>query len=162
MKVNKLVAVMGGVFMMIATHSAYAEVETSSFNVKIAVSSLCKIDTTQDVDFGTVSEAIEGDVIKNTAVRIKCNDQKPYTIALSPSNNNPMGKGQMKSAEGYAINYGLYSDAAATMQWGTESLQSHVGTGNKQNYPVYVKVDGSEFDAPSGSYHDIVTVKVNY
>lgn len=162
MILNKLTAALGCLFMMVSAHSAYAEIETNSFNVKIAVSSLCKIDNIQDVDFGTVSEAIDGDVVKDTMLKIKCNDLEPYTISLTPSNDSPVGQGQMKSSEGHTINYGLYSNEAATTPWGSMNLQQYTGNGRKQNYPVYVKVAGSEFDAPSGSYHDIVKVQVHY
>lgn len=163
MKLNRFMAAMSGVLMMVSAHSAYAEdVVTNKFNVKVAISSFCKIDNIQDVDFDTYSEAIAGQVIKDTSLKIKCNDQKPYTIALIPSNNNPDGKGEMKSNEGDIINYGLYSDASATTPWGSANLISDTGNGNKQTHPVYVKVDGSEFDAPSGSYIDTVTVKVSY
>ncbi|EPL4527025.1 Csu type fimbrial protein [Enterobacter asburiae] len=163
MKLNKLMPAMSGVCMMVATHSAFAaESVESSFNVKIAVSSLCKIDNINDVDFGTVSAAVEHDVIENTKLSIKCNELKPYTIALVPSNKNTTGQGEMTSADGNNIKYGLYSDSAATVPWGSTGLTSHTGNGRKQEYPVYVKVAGSEFDAPSGSYNDIVTVRVNY
>lgn len=163
MKLNKLMTAISGVCMMVATHSAFAvEIVESSFNVKIAVSSLCKIDNISDVDFGTVSAAVDHDVIEETNLKIKCNELKPYTIALVPSNQNTMGQGEMKSGDGNSIKYGIYSDSAATVPWGSTGLTTHTGNGRKQEYPVYVKVAGSEFDSPAGSYNDVVTVRVNY
>ncbi|VXD08676.1 Spore coat protein U (SCPU) domain-containing protein [Enterobacterales bacterium 8AC] len=145
-------------------HSASAVKLDNSFNVKLAINSLCTIETVDDVDFGQVDSST-GTQTKSTQLKIKCNDEKPYKVALKPSDNNPAGQGKMASPDTVdTIVYNLYQDAAGAVPWGSTGTNevSQTGTGSVQTLPVYVKVNGSEFNKPAGHYNDVVAVSINY
>lgn len=136
----------------------------SSFNVKLAIASLCIVETINDVDFGLVDGSMPTQT-KTTELQIKCNKDQPYTVALQPSNNDKTGKGAMKgSNKKETIAYSLYSDAARTKLWGSEdtNLVNQTATGAIQKFPLYVMVDGAEFDKSADSYNDVVAVTVTY
>lgn len=148
--------------LLIGASASAAQVD-SSFKVKLAITSLCTINTINDVDFGQV-DGNTATQTKSTQLNIRCNDTKPYTVALKPSNNNASGQGAMKASSGPdTIAYNLYQDAAGTVPWGTGShMVSHTGNGNVQSIPVHVKVLGSEFEKPADHYSDVVAVAVHY
>lgn len=150
-----------GALLMGSTASA-VELD-NSFNVKLAISSLCTINTVDDVDFGLV-DSNTATQTQSTALHIKCNDEKPYKVALKPSDNNAAGQGKMASPDtSDTITYHLYQDAATSVPWGTGSNEvTKIGTGAVQILPVYVKVQASEFDKPAGHYNDVVAVAINY
>lgn len=148
--------------LLIGTSTSAKSLDTS-FNVKLAIAALCTIKTLDDVDFGIVDTDTPTQ-IANTELQIKCSRDEPYTVALRPSNNDANGEGKMKGATDAAlITYNLYSDAAATVSWGTGAKAvSKTGDGKTQRLPVYVKVLNSEFDKPADSYNDVVAVAINY
>lgn len=143
--------------------SVSAKTLDTSFNVKLAIAALCTVKTVDDVDFGLV-DANSPTQTLNTELQIKCSRDEPYSVALKPSNNDANGAGQMKGAtDGAFIAYNLYSDAAATLPWGTGAKAvSKTGDGKTQRLPVYVKVLNSELDKPADSYNDVVAIAINY
>jgi spore coat protein U-like protein len=62
------------------------------------------------------------------------------------------------------LNYGLFSDAAWTTNWGNTSGTNWVtGTGNGAAQPltVYGQIPAAQYVTP-GSYSDTITVSVTY
>ncbi|MFT2798914.1 spore coat U domain-containing protein [Serratia sp. N21D137] len=165
MRLNKFAGAIlfaSSVCFVMGSSSAATQLD-SSFNVKIAISSMCTLKTIDDVDFGTV-DTNTATKIERTQLSVKCNDQQPYLISLKPSNNSINGQGMMTSGDGlHKINYSLYQDPQATVPAGSDANAfGGTGTGKNVNHNVYVKVLGSEFDKPSGHYNDVISVAVNY
>lgn len=149
--------------LAIGSIAAAEEKMDSSFNVKLAISSLCTLKTIGDVDFGVVDSNMKTQTA-STQLEIKCNDEKPYSIGLKTSGGDD-GVGYMKSATtDDKITYNLYQDPAGNTPWGADERMrvNGVGSGKNQSIPIYVKVDGSEFEKPAGHYNDVVSVSVFY
>lgn len=142
--------------------------DTTTFNVKLTITSTCDIHTTaaSDVDFGTVSSTAVN-VDADGALNINCTPLTAYTIALdNGQNGTDVNTRKMKNGTDY-VPYQLYRAAtrAAADVWGSTTgasgnVYSGSGTGANQNIPVFGRVPSANF--PALSYADVVTATVTY
>ena len=138
------------------------------FTVKATVIKSCVVSATP-LDFGSV-DGLPGasNVDKSTTIAATCSRPTPYTIALTPSNNNAVGTGIMLPTivgNTDTVAYRLYSDANRTVPWGaqvgTNTLQ-RTGDGTAQALTVYGRVLGAAVNVRPDVYSDTVTVTVRY
>lgn len=139
-------------------------VATDTFDVRITIAAECEIVSTEDLDFGT--EGVLSAAVQAAAtLEVACTDTTPYTIGL----NGGTGPGgttdlrQMSSGTG-TIGYGLFQDAARSVNWGDTTAGETVaatGAGVAQSYTIYGQVLAQATPAP-GTYTDTVTVTVTY
>lgn len=145
---------------------AGADTATGSLGVKIEITSNCAVSTSNAaLDFGSHASTDTSASADNGAFTVSCTNETPYDIGLVPvSTASTTGSGEMKDGSGTnSIAYQLYSDAAMSAVWGSDTgnMQSSTGTGSAQDYTVYGKVTGS-MNVPAGSYNDTVTINVTY
>ncbi|MBA8882770.1 Csu type fimbrial protein [Dokdonella fugitiva] len=148
--------------------SAFAATDSTTFNVKLTITSTCDIHTTAatDVNFGTVSSTAVN-VDADGALNINCTPQTAYTIALDNGQNGAdVNTRKMKNGSNL-VPYQLYRATTRTAAdvWGSTTgaggnVYSGSGTGATQNVPVYGRVPSANF--PALSYTDVVTATVTY
>ncbi|MDM0033207.1 spore coat U domain-containing protein [Variovorax sp. J22P271] len=138
------------------------------FTVKATVIGSCVV-SANPLDFGSV-DGLPGapNVDKPTTVTATCSKPTPYTVALTPSNNNTAGAGAMlptMAGNTDTVAYRLYSDSSRTAPWGgqvgTNTLQ-RTGDGTAQVLTVYGRVLGAAVNVTPDAYGDTVTVTVRY
>jgi spore coat protein U-like protein len=139
---------------------------TSTFQVKIAITSTCIFSTgaASDLDFGTQG-VLSTNLSQTSTIMVQCTNTTPYNIGLNGGSvANNVAARQMKSAAGGLVNYALYQDAAHTTNWGntigTDTL-SAVATGSPVTHTVYGMVPAQTTPA-AGAYADTITVTVTY
>ena len=119
----------------------------------------CTIKAT-GVNFGNYSTAIRKVV---GTLTVTCTKNVSYAIAL----NQGLGTGatvtsrSMKSGSN-VLGYGLYTDAARTINWGDSAGTNWVtgkGTGLAQKYNIYAEIPANEY-SNVGAYTDTITASV--
>lgn len=142
------------------------------FMVKATVASSCVITSTSDIDLGTYSANktdIQGE--NSSAINVICTNQAPYTIGLSPSNNDLDGSGVMtgkNSNNTDKVPYQLRSQPGLNgTVWGNRTTIADIGngvadtgTGTSQTKAVYVTVPSADYKPDE--YSDTVFINVNY
>lgn len=151
-----------------ASPAASAANDTTTFNVKLTITSSCTIDTTaaDDVDFGSHAST-EANLVADGQLNVNCTPGTSYTIALDDGQNSAGGGvTARKMAKGSdLVPYQLYSNGARTTVWGSTpgaggNTVGGTGNGAVQEIPVYGKVASANF--PAGSYNDVVTATITY
>lgn len=151
-----------------AASAASAANDTTTFNVKLTITSSCTIDTTaaDDVDFGSHAST-EANLVADGQLNVNCTPGTSYTIALDDGQNSAGGGvTARKMAKGSdLVPYQLYSNGARTTVWGSTpgaggNTVGGTGNGAVQEIPVYGKVASANF--PAGSYNDVVTATITY
>ena len=149
-----------------AAGSAVAATVTTTFNVKITITSQCLINSASDMLFASTG-VIASNVDQTSSISVTCTNTTPYTVGISAGTN---GGGtvitrKMKHATlADTVAYALFSDSARAVNWGDTSgtgWQSGIGNGTAQPYTVYGRVAAQTTGAP-GNYTDNVTVTVTY
>ena len=152
---------------------AAAATATSSFNVKLTVTSNCLIKAAPvDVDLGSVAA---GAAVSpgSTNIVVNCSKGTPFNVGLKPSNNDVSGAGVMAGpAPATPIPYQLHQTTAAGAIWGnTAGTNTMAGTGagmgsisaQQVSFTAYATVATAATDAVTlGAYTDLVTVTVTY
>jgi spore coat protein U-like protein len=101
----------------------------------------------------------------STTITITCTNTTAYNVGLSPGNGTGATVTNRLMTNGaVTVQYGLFSDAARSVNWGqtvpTDTV-AKVGTGAAQVLTVYGRVTAGRFVAP-GTYNDIITATVTY
>jgi spore coat protein U-like protein len=156
---------------------AQAAITTSSFQVKMTITSACAVSTAPtDINLGSVA-AQSAAVNQNgsTTFKVNCSKNTPFYIGLAPSNNSTVGAGAMAGTGSNTdtVPYQLYSSATFTSAnvWGNTATSSSVGNGksgtgdgmntaNAVSFSAYAQATNADFTPDT--YKDTVTVNVNY
>lgn len=140
------------------------------FAMQATVVNSCTVEAPDNIDFGERSVSAKN-MVGQTAVRVNCPKDTPYTIGLSSKYGDKTGNGQMKHKNGNAlIPYALRDSASQSgAYWGdsgnveqTRGSRKFNGTGATAVHPVYATIADIPADTPSGDYEDTVTVNVYY
>jgi spore coat protein U-like protein len=135
---------------------------TKSFNASVFIGGSCAI-RADSLDFGAVMGSITANIDAVGAVHATCNNNLPYTIALSGGGNEIAGQRRMRSGMEF-IAYDLYRDSGRTQRWGDgapDPVLVGTGTGNEQSLAVYGRVPAGQA-VGSGTYTDTVTATITY
>lgn len=138
-----------------------------AFTVAATVNKQCNISATRPITLSSVPYTqtnTPGDNIFTMA----CTNGTAYNIGLTPSNNNTIGNGVMKSTTSGTTNndqvpYQLKSQPGiGGAAWGSASpnIVSDVGTGQSVDKRVYVIVPSANYRPDT--YADTVTINVTY
>lgn len=132
-----------------------------SFNVQATIERSCTV-SADPINFGTHS-ALTSNIDANGRVTINCTTGLPYTISLNGGLSNAAPTQRRMTHGSDAVIYGLYSDSARTIPWGSAAGQTVSSTGNgaSQNAPVYGRV-AAQTTPFTGTYSDTVVVTINY
>jgi len=135
----------------------------AAFTASATVSSVCRL-TTTIVDFGTKGVLSTNTDVTGT-ITPTCSATTPYTIGLNGGNSGAANPTLRKMANGAVqITYGLYSDSARTLGWGSTvgtNTMAGTGSGIGQALTVYGRVPVQTTPAP-GTFTDTVIATVTY
>lgn len=133
----------------------------ASFNVQANVDRTCTV-TAQTLNFGSRGVLISN-VDVNGAISVNCTPNLPYTVSLNGGLSNAQPTQRRMTLGSNAIVYGLYTNSARTIPWGSSAGQTVGGTGagTAQNLDVYGRV-APQITPPPGTYTDTVVVTVTY
>ena len=128
----------------------------------------CRIVATGSADLGSVATAT-GPVSGVGSIAVNCPTGTPYNIGLEPSNGYQAGFGEMSGGPGNPdiVPYQLRSASSTGPVWGATANATNVGngvsgtgSGNNQDFPVYITVPGT--DVTPDRYSDTVRVTVHF
>lgn len=134
---------------------------TFPFTVNATIDKQCIVSSNGDINLGDV-KASATNTNGNTSISVACTNTTPFTIGLSPSNNNSQGAGVLTSTTSTdQIPYQLSSNPSGSV-WGNElpNVIADIGSGVAKSYSVYATVPSTNFTP--GSYKDTITINVTY
>ncbi len=140
--------------------NAFALTQTATVGASATVSTVCSM-TATTMPFSEV--ALSAVTNGQATVAVTCTNGGPYTVALDNGMNVVGAQRNLKSGVN-TLAYGLFSDAAFQVPWGsTLGSDTVAGTGNgaEQDLIVYGQITAGQ-TLTTGSYADTVTVTVTY
>ena len=150
-----------GLLLVQGAPVASAATATSTIAVTATVLSFCTI-TALPLAFGNYSAAV---VNATTSLAVACTVGTTYNVGLDVGVGTGATVAQRKMTFNTStLNYGLFSDAARTVQWGPTvgtNTVAGTGTGLVQNLNVYGQIPANQVVAP-GLYTDTVTAVITY
>jgi spore coat protein U-like protein len=140
----------------------HAATATSNIAVSATVQATC-LNTATALAFGTYSGA---QTDATAVVTVTCTNSTPYTVGLNAGTSAAatVTTRKMTGGAGVFLSYGLFTDAARTLNWGTTvgtDTVSGVGSGSPQPITVYGRVPAAQYVAP-GVYTDTIIATVTY
>lgn len=160
--------ILAAAFAALVAGAASAATDTTTFNVKIVITSSCDIHTVAatDVDFGS-QPSTATNVDNQGALNLSCTPGTAYTVALDNGQNGTDVNSRKMANGANLVPYQLYRLAArgAGDVWGSTTgaggnVLAGSGTGSTVSIPVYGRVPSANF--PAGSYNDVITATVTY
>jgi spore coat protein U-like protein len=163
MKIGARLGSIAGLTLL--TGAAQAATATSTFQVQLAITAQCLINSTSTIDFGTHGVIQTNLDAAAVDLKIQCTNTTTYNIGLDAGANGGTTTTRLMSAgSSDTVQYKLFSDIGHTTNWGNTigtDTQSSTGTGAEQTFQIYGRVPIQSTGAP-GSYTDTVTVTVTY
>ena len=147
-----------------AIDSAKAATTTSTFTVRMTVSSSCVINSASTLNFGSQG-VITTNVDNTSTLQVQCTNTTPYNIGLDAGTGAGATVAARKMTNGSAtITHSLYRDSGRTTVWGntvgTNTVAS-TGSGASQSFTIYGRVPPQTTPA-AATYTDTITVTVTY
>jgi spore coat protein U-like protein len=139
-----------------------AATATGNFAVSATVQATCAV-AASSLAFGAYTGTT---LTATTVVSVTCTNTTPYNVALNAGTGTgaTVTSRKMTGPGAVLINYGLYRDAAWTLNWGvTAGTDTVAGTGNgsAQALTVYGQMLAAQLVTP-GAYSDTITATINY
>src|SRR5262245_3118918 len=157
-------AALAACFLVPCGGASFAATATSTFQVQVAITATCTINSASTLNFGTQG-VLSANVDQTSTIQVTCTNTTPYNIGLDAGTGSGATVAVRKlTSSGNTVNYTLYSDTGRTTVWGnTVSTDTVAGTGNgsAQSYTVYGRIPTQTTPAP-GNYADTITVTVTY
>lgn len=155
-------ALLGFLALGLAPTAAFAQTNPATTTIAVSATVLkdCIV-AAAALPFGNYTGAVNE---VQTSVTVTCTSTTAYTVALDKGLNGASATTRKMKNGAALLNYGLYSDAAWTTNWGyTVGTDTVAGTGNgaAQVLPVYGQIPAGQYVTP-GSYADTITVNVAY
>lgn len=167
MKMTQLIITAGTLLSALLPFSSDAATDTTSFQVKLTITSTCDIHSVSanDVDFGS-HLSTDSTITAQGGLAVNCTNGTPYDIGLNDGDHLNGGHRNMTNSQASEmVGYELYRDAGMSQTWGdtigTDTLHS-TGTGTSQSIPVYGQVLTSGANLKAGDYLDNVVATVTY
>lgn len=140
----------------------HAATAPGNIAVSATVQATC-LNTATALAFG-IYTGLQADA--TAAITITCTNTTPYTVGLSTgaSAGATLTTRKMTGTGGTLLAYGMFTDAARTINWGntaTTNWVSGAGSGAGQPLTVYGRTAASQFVTP-GAYTDTITATVTY
>ncbi len=152
--------------------AAHADSRSANFGVQLTVQNSCTIaagNTAADMDFGTVTGNVTGNLDATTTLTVNCNNGALYHVGLNDGLNAATGQRRLASAAnpGQFVNYELYTDSTHTTRWGATAAGGTAtdvdGTGNNadQTLTVYGRIAPTQ-SVGAGVYNDTITATIEF
>ena len=157
-----LLAAVGVLVLGLGSTSVFAATVTTTFQVTANVQPTCLISATTAA-FGPYTGVVSD---TTSIVTVTCSNTTTYDIGL----NAGLGTGAtvttraMTGPSSALLNYGLFQDAAQSVNWGnTTGTDTVTGTGNglAQTVTIFGQVSAGQFVAP-GAYLDTITATITF
>ena len=160
-KTTKLIplAVALGLTGLTLTKGAWAETESSSFQVGIDVVATCSI-SAADMTFNTITTGTTAQTDAASDITVNCSLNAPYQIALSNGSNFSAGRRLSNGSQ--FINYSLFQDPSRATQWNTTTTLNFTGSRANQAHTVYGRIPAGQNVTNMGSYSDTIVATVTY
>ncbi|WP_420793542.1 spore coat U domain-containing protein [Roseinatronobacter alkalisoli] len=157
--------VVSATVLILGPNAALSQTSTATFDVTITIQADCEVTSTQTLDFGS-SGVLSTDVDATSNIEVTCTPDVAYTIGLNEGTGIDATITERKMSGGGAetVDYGLFQDAARSVNWGNSPPTDTVGatgTGTAQTHTVYGRVP-PQATPTAGTYTDTVTVTVSY
>ena len=159
----------GAVVVGLGEHTANAGTAVSSFGVSATVIATCQISTVAFA-FGSY-DPLSGTATDGTAnVTLTCSKNTACSLELDHGINAGAGstlavpiRRMQRGATAEYMDYGFFSDAARTLNWGTPTNRPSGSAANKNPFtvPIYGRVPAGQ-DLTVGAYNDTVQATVNF
>jgi spore coat protein U-like protein len=155
-------AVLGCLALGLTPTSAIAATVTTTFAVTATVQATCAVSATA-MAFGTYTAALAS---TSSTISVTCTNTTPYNVGLSAglATSATVTTRSMTGPSSALLGYGLFSDAARTVNWGqtigTDTVTG-AGNGTAQALTVYGQVAAGQYVAP-GAYTDTIIATVTY
>lgn len=153
-----------------------ASAVTTTFTVQATVNANCKVSAGPLLDLGTYAPGSGTNATGTNTISVNCTKGASFDVGLdgglaanggtaSPAYSRYMSDGTDK------LQYGLYTDAGHTTNWGntvgTDTVSgtgTGMGAGQAQSYTVYglVQDSGNNLNVGAGTYTDTITITVTY
>lgn len=161
---NLALGVAGMIIVVLPVSSALAGTATTSFLVTANVNSNCIIDAT-DLDFGDY-DPVGGALDGQSQISVTCLKTAQWNVGLNAgtSTGATVTTRKMTGPGAFVLDYGLFSDATRTTNWGntvgTDTV-SGTGSGATQIVTVYGRIPASQ-NVGVGGYVDTITATVTF
>jgi spore coat protein U-like protein len=138
-----------------------------TFTVSVIVPASCSI-SAGNLSFGAVGP-LTAATAATAALSVTCTVTTPYTVSLGPgSGTGATTSNRFMTGTGGTVSYGLYQDAAHTINWGNTpppaanaNTVGGTGTGSAQTLTIYGLVP-VQTTPTVGAYSDTVLVTLTY
>lgn len=147
-------------------NSAEAANDSTSFAVKLTVTSTCDISSVPATDIDFNSNTSKATNVDSTGtLTVNCTSGTPYTIGLTEGSNDDNGTrrmvGQDSNNAGVFVPYQLYTNSSRSTPWNNDTnVYGGTGTGGDQAVTVYARV--ASMNVAAGDYLDTVTATITY
>lgn len=138
---------------------------SATYYIQAVVNSDCLINSSTNMDFGTVFQTLSQNVDSTATITVTCNGGQSgngYYVLLGNGLYANGSQRRMQGPGGY-INYGLYQDAPRTVTWGNSNYNGvqGTGTGQPQSLTVYGRVPPQPVPGV-GTFSDTVVITLSY
>lgn len=136
---------------------------TDQISAIATVKNGCEIVNVDDMEFGNKSPA-QGNLLQADAsanITIQCPTGTTYSVGIG-NGLHPDGNARALCNNGECVNYGLYQDAAHTVEWSQDAQEKQYSSnGQQQNLVVYGNVPAQKWPS-AGVYKDTVVITLTY
>ncbi|HET7085769.1 MAG TPA: spore coat U domain-containing protein [Rhizomicrobium sp.] len=139
-----------------------AATATATFTVTANVLTTCFVQD-NNLNFGSYTAAL---LTGTTTITAACTTGTPYTLGLDQG-TFPGATVTTRGMTGTGVaplNYGLFQDAAHTINWGNTpgvDTVAGTGTGTNQTFSVFGQIPAGQGPSP-GAYSDTITVTLTF
>jgi spore coat protein U-like protein len=135
---------------------------STTFTASVTVLPSCTVSAT-NMDFGSHG-FLTSNIDATSTVTVSCSTGAPYSVSLGNGNWGTSPTSRLLVGSFFTVTYGIYSDAARSVAWGSTIGTNTVGgtgTGAAQSLTAYGRVP-SQTTPTTGTYTDSVVVTVTY
>jgi spore coat protein U-like protein len=156
------VGLVGTLALSLSPIPALAVIATNTFGVSANVPASCLITATA-LAFGNYTGAQTDSA---STLSVTCTNTTTYSVGLGAGTSGGTATARQMAGPntGLFLFYGLFSDAARTINWGDTGgtgIAIGTGTGATQTITVFGRVSAGQLVAP-GAYADTITATVTY
>lgn len=142
-----------------------------SFVVTAIVAPVCTV-AASNLDFGVYTPSATTPRTSQATIVAHCSAGQAYMVGLGagsyPGATTTSRRMVLTGGGGDTLSYGLYSDAAGTVNWGnsfggggTQDVVLGTGTGSDQELPVFGRIEPGQY-VRAGQYEDTVLVTLEF
>jgi spore coat protein U-like protein len=139
---------------------------TATFTVTATITPACTIQASE-LNFGSYADAqVDG----QSTITVTCTNTTGWEVALNEGSSAgaTIGNRRMTGPGPSSLNYGLFTDAARTINWGDrpalpgQNTVSGTGTGAGQALTVFGRIPAGQRTPRPGTFLDTITATITF